>query len=185
MARRQRDEPRVFVHLAHHVLRADDAEAARVEQAHLDAFFRQRHPRINIRRIIVVVNQDVVAPAEFQPGGDEAQRRARSGRRARFRPAGSSAIARRACARRPAGAARMPPGRRACFAAAQSAMASATRRGSGQTPACARKILSRATGNSCRRSSSLDRISVKRHARIKCKSGAQSGIKIRLVVEAG
>ncbi len=74
MAGRQRDEPRVFVHLAHHVLGADDAEAARVEQAHLDALGGQRHPRIDVRRIIVVVNQDVVAAPEFQPGGDEAQR---------------------------------------------------------------------------------------------------------------
>ena len=73
MTRRQRDEPRVFVHLARHVFRANDAEAARVEQAHLDAFGGQRHPRINVRRIIVVVNEDVVAPAEFQAGGDEAQ----------------------------------------------------------------------------------------------------------------
>ena len=71
---RQRDEPRVFVHLAHHVLCANHAEAARVEQAHFDALCRQRHPRINVRGIIVVVNEDVVAPAEFQPGGDEAQR---------------------------------------------------------------------------------------------------------------
>src|SRR6267142_5513918 len=38
-------------------------------------------------------------------------------------------------------------------------MASATRRGNGQTPAWARKIFSRATGNSWRRNSSLVRIS--------------------------
>src|SRR5579859_613953 len=40
-------------------------------------------------------------------------------------------------------------------------MASATRRGKGQSPACARKTLSRATGNSCWRSSSLVSISFK------------------------
>src|SRR2546423_517422 len=38
-------------------------------------------------------------------------------------------------------------------------MASATRAGSGQSPACARKTISLATGNSLSRSSSLDRIS--------------------------
>ena len=74
MARRQRDEPRVFVHLPHHVHRADRAEAARVQQAHLHAAFRQRHPRINVRRIIVVINEDVVAFAKFQSGGDKTQR---------------------------------------------------------------------------------------------------------------
>ena len=104
MAGGQRDEPRVFVHLAHHVNRADDAEAARVEQAHLHAFFRQRHPRINVGRIIVVIDEDVVALAKFQAGGDEAQRRARSARRARLRRAGSSTIAPPVCARRPGGA---------------------------------------------------------------------------------
>ena len=61
MAGRERDEPGVFVHLPHHVHRADDAEAARVEQADFDAAFGQRHPRINVGRIIVVVNEDVVA----------------------------------------------------------------------------------------------------------------------------
>ena len=73
MAGRQRDEPGVFIHLSRHVLLADDAEAARVEQAHLDAAGGQRHPRIHVRRIIVVVNQDVVATPELQSGGDEAQ----------------------------------------------------------------------------------------------------------------
>ncbi len=74
MAGRQRDEPRVFINLSRHVFRSNHTEAARVEPAHLDARFRQRHPRIDVRWIVVVVNEDVVAPAEFQPGGDEAQR---------------------------------------------------------------------------------------------------------------
>ena len=58
-------------------LRADHAEAARVEQAHFHALVGQRHPRINIRRIIVVVNENVVAPAKIQPGGHKAQRERR------------------------------------------------------------------------------------------------------------
>ncbi len=74
MIRGERDEACVFIHLAHHVNRADDAEAARVEQADFHAFFGERQPRIDVGRIVVVVNQDVVALAEFQSGGDEAQR---------------------------------------------------------------------------------------------------------------
>jgi hypothetical protein len=73
MAGRERDQPRVFVHLPDHVNRADNAETARVEQTDLDAFLRERHPRINIGGIIVVINQDVVAFAEIQAGRDEAQ----------------------------------------------------------------------------------------------------------------
>ena len=77
MTGRQSDEPRVFVHLPHHVLQADDAEAARVEQADFDSAPGQSHPRINVRRIIIVINQDVFALAKIQAGGDEAQRQRR------------------------------------------------------------------------------------------------------------
>ena len=73
MVRRERDEARVFVHLTHHVNRADDAEAARVEQADFHALFGKRQPRIDVGRIIVVVNQHVVALAKIQANGDEAQ----------------------------------------------------------------------------------------------------------------
>ena len=48
MAGRQRDEPRVFINLSRHVFRSNHTEAARVEQADLDARFRQRHPRIDV-----------------------------------------------------------------------------------------------------------------------------------------
>ena len=77
MAGSQRHQPRIFIHLAHDILRADDAEAARIQQAHFHAAFRQRHPRIDIRRIIVVVNEDVVALAKIQSGGDKTQRQRR------------------------------------------------------------------------------------------------------------
>ena len=48
MIRGECDEARVFVHLAHHVNCADDAEAARVEEPDFHALVSERHPRINI-----------------------------------------------------------------------------------------------------------------------------------------
>ena len=48
MARRQRNQPGVFVHLPDHIPGPDDAQAADVEQPHFDSLFGQRHPRINI-----------------------------------------------------------------------------------------------------------------------------------------
>ena len=148
MAGRERDEPRVFVHLSHHVLRADDAEAARVEQAHFDAL-RPPAPSTDRRSTDNRRGKSgCCRPCEISVRRRRSSTRARSGRRARFRPAGSSAIARRACARRPAGACTKASWSPSVLPCAQSEMASATRRGSGQTPACARKILSRATGNS-------------------------------------
>ena len=65
VTRRQRDEPGIFVHLTDHINRADDAQTARIDQPHLDAFGGKRHPRINIRRIIVVINQNVIAFAKI------------------------------------------------------------------------------------------------------------------------
>ena len=134
MAGRQRDEPRVFVHLAHHVHRADHAEAARVEQAHLDALFRQRHPRINIGRIIVVVNEDVVALAEIQAGATKLKP-SEVGPTSAISSVwqfNNCAASLRASSRRCSMKASWSP---SVPCRAHSAIASATRRGSGQTPA--------------------------------------------------
>ena len=74
VAGRQRDHPRVLIHLAHYVLGPDDAQTARVHQSHFHPLLCQRHPRIHVRRIIVEVDQDVIAAPQLQPAGQEAQR---------------------------------------------------------------------------------------------------------------
>ena len=73
MAGGQRHELGVFIHLAHDVHRPDHAQTARVDQAHLDATVGHGHPRINVGGIIIMVNQDVVAPAKGETGSDEAE----------------------------------------------------------------------------------------------------------------
>jgi hypothetical protein len=73
MTRRERDEAGLFVHLPEDIAGADDAERADVEQAHFDAFFGERHPGIDVGGIVVVVDEDVVAAAEGEAGGNVAQ----------------------------------------------------------------------------------------------------------------
>ena len=64
----------MFVHLADHFQRAQAARFARAQEADFHAAFRQRHPRIDVRGIIVEINEDVLVLSPRQPGGDEAER---------------------------------------------------------------------------------------------------------------
>ena len=73
----QRDQPGLFVHLAHDIHRPDFSQFADIHQADLDALFRQRHPGIDIGGIVVEVDEDIVALAPGQPGGGHAQRQRR------------------------------------------------------------------------------------------------------------
>ena len=69
----QRDEPRLFVHLADNVQRTDAARFARVEEADLYTFFRQGQPRIDIGRIVIEIDEDIVIFFPRQTRGDEAK----------------------------------------------------------------------------------------------------------------
>ena len=69
----QRDQPRLLIHLPGDVNGSDAAILADIEQADFDALLRQRHPRINVGGIIVEINQNVVALAPRQAGGDVTQ----------------------------------------------------------------------------------------------------------------
>ncbi len=71
---RQRHKPRLFINLANDINGSDLPQTARVDQAYLDAALGERHPRVNIRRIVVEVDQDIIAPAEVYAGGYVAQR---------------------------------------------------------------------------------------------------------------
>ena len=73
MARSERNQPRVFIHLPHHIHGPDDAQPFRIHQPHLDALLGQRHPRIDVRRVIVEINEDVIAAPKFQAARDKAQ----------------------------------------------------------------------------------------------------------------
>src|SRR5262249_33656720 len=74
MARGQRDQPRVLVHLTENICSPDDPKFRSLEPSHLDSLLRQGHPRIDVSGIIVEVDQNVVASPEPQTAGDKAQR---------------------------------------------------------------------------------------------------------------
>ena len=73
MARRQRHQPRVLIHLSHHVGGADGPQPARVHQPHFHPLPHQGHPGIDIGRIIFEVDEDVVAFPELHAAGNNAQ----------------------------------------------------------------------------------------------------------------
>ena len=73
MVRGQRDQARLLIDLAGHVDGADAAVVAGVEQADFDALFRQGHPGINVGGVVVEIDENVVALAPGQTGGDKAQ----------------------------------------------------------------------------------------------------------------
>ena len=73
MARSQRDQFRLLIHLAHHIRQANAAQLADVHEPHLDSFFRQRHPGINVGGKIVEVDQDVVVLSQRQSVCDRTQ----------------------------------------------------------------------------------------------------------------
>ena len=66
-------QTRLFIDLSDDVNGSDAAIFAGIEQADLDALFRQRHPRIDIGGKVVEANQNIVALAPGQTGGDIAQ----------------------------------------------------------------------------------------------------------------
>ncbi len=70
----ERDEAGVFVHLAEDIARSDGSDVAHVEQADFDAALGERHPRVDVGRIIVVVNEDILLAAKAQAARDEAER---------------------------------------------------------------------------------------------------------------
>ena len=61
-------------------------------QAHLNAFFRQRHPRINVRRIIIEVDEVVVALVELDAVRDKTPARGTWGQRAKLSRASELSI---------------------------------------------------------------------------------------------
>ncbi len=63
------DHPRVVVYLPLHVLEAHGAASA-PHRPDLDAFPLQRGPGIDVGPVLQVVDDDVVAPAEAEAGGD-------------------------------------------------------------------------------------------------------------------
>ena len=69
----QRDEPGVFIDLPNDVDGADFSQVADVHQPDLHAFVGQSHPRINVGRIIIEIDEDVVALSPWQAAGDKAQ----------------------------------------------------------------------------------------------------------------
>src|ERR1700722_5002386 len=73
MAGGKGNEFRIFVNLSEYIPRTDNAKTASVEQPDFDVFFSQGHPWINIGRIIVVINEEVIAAAKLQTSGDEAE----------------------------------------------------------------------------------------------------------------
>jgi hypothetical protein len=74
MVRRQRDQAGLLIGLADDVDGPDAAVVPGVEEADFDAFLRQGHPGIDVGRVVVEVRQNVVALAQRQAAGDEAQR---------------------------------------------------------------------------------------------------------------
>ena len=73
MARGQRHQPCAFIDLPEDVYRPDAPELFDVEEPDLHAALGQRHPRVDVRREVVVVDDDVLALPEGQAAGDEAQ----------------------------------------------------------------------------------------------------------------
>ena len=89
MTRGQRHQPCAFIDLPEDVYRPDASELFDVEEPDLHAALRQRHPRVDVRREVVVVDDDVLALPEVQAAGDEAQaqrRRSDEGDFIRLRP---------------------------------------------------------------------------------------------------
>ena len=69
----ERDQPGVLIHLPDDIDLSDVAELADVHQADLRALLREGHPWIDVRRIVVVVDEDVVTLAKGQSVGHEAE----------------------------------------------------------------------------------------------------------------
>jgi hypothetical protein len=77
MAGSERDEPGLFIHLAEHIIGTNAPQFAHMEQPNLHSAISQGHPWVNVGRIIVEVNDNVVALFEWQSGGDETQAKGR------------------------------------------------------------------------------------------------------------
>jgi hypothetical protein len=70
MAGGKRDQARVFINLALNVHQTNLSEFANVEEPDLNTFLRESHPRVDIGRIVVEINDDVFVFPEGQSAGD-------------------------------------------------------------------------------------------------------------------
>ena len=86
MAARQGDESGLRGERRRDEFRGDFARRRGLEIAHGDSAPAEFEPRIDVRGVIAVVAEDLVALAPRQAIGEEAEARARSGRAARFPP---------------------------------------------------------------------------------------------------
>ena len=68
-----RHQPGIFIHLADHVAGADPSQLPDVEEAHFHAAIGQRHPGINIARVVVLVDEHILVAPETQPFRDETE----------------------------------------------------------------------------------------------------------------
>ncbi len=73
MVRGERDHFGVFVNLTDDIKGADAAVFTDVEQPHFNAAIGKSHPRVNVRRIIVEVDDNIGALAPVEAAGDVAQ----------------------------------------------------------------------------------------------------------------
>jgi hypothetical protein len=73
MAGGEGDEPGVFVDMRGDVDGTDATELLHFQEPHLHPALGQGHPRVDVRRIVVVVDEDVVGLAEADAVGDEAE----------------------------------------------------------------------------------------------------------------
>ncbi len=73
MAGSQRDELRLLIDLTLDIHGPNATEAWDVEKAHLHSLFGESHPGIDVGRIIILVNDDIVAFAQAKPAGHETQ----------------------------------------------------------------------------------------------------------------
>src|SRR6266513_6388188 len=73
MARGERHKPGLLIDLSNYILNPNPPKLPRLNQPNLNAALSQGHPWIDVRRIVVEVDEHTVSFAKVQPAGDETQ----------------------------------------------------------------------------------------------------------------